>query len=386
MKVLHVIRLLDPAAGGPPVIAASIAAAQAALGTDVSIACHHDPSRTEPTEKMLSAIVGFSRVNRIALAPGGRLDRFLTSRLTSELMPVVEQHDVVHLHGVWDSILLAASKCARRLRKPCFILLNGMLDPWSLAQSKWKKKLALAMGYRSMLNGAAALHLGNRDERELIEPLGLTAPGIVVPNGLFPQTIQSLPAPGTFRTKHPQLGSSNFILFLSRLHYKKGLDYLADSFAIVAKRFPDVKLVVAGPDDGAQDDFNRQIASLGLTDRTIVTGPIYGDTKLAALVDCSVFCLPSRQEGFSMAITEALGCGAPAVISENCHFPEVQEHGAGRVVKLNADDVADACGEVLSNPDKAREMGENGRKLVLRDYTWESIARKLLDAYQGARR
>src|SRR5262249_20284038 len=156
--------------------------------------------------------------------------------------------------------------------------------------------------YRRMLNRARSLHLGNDDERRLTEPLGLHPKSFIIPNGIFLSEFDPLPSPGTFCEAHPELRGDPFILFLSRLHHKKGLDILADAFAIVAVKMPKVRLVVAGADDGAKHSFEQRIKALGLTRRVHLVGPLYGRQKLAALVDASSFCLPSRQEGFSIAI------------------------------------------------------------------------------------
>jgi glycosyltransferase involved in cell wall biosynthesis len=181
----------------------------------------------------------------------------------------------------------------------------------------------------------------------------------------------------------PALGGRPYFLFLSRLHYKKGLDYLADAFAIVAARNSDVQLVVAGPDDGARADFEGRIAAAKLSDRIHVPGPIYGTEKLSAIAGAACFVLPSRQEGFSMAILEALACGVPAVVSAECHFPEVAEVGAGEVVPLEAAALAAAIGRVLADPDRRRKMGQAGRELVAVRFTWPRIAETSIETYRG---
>jgi glycosyltransferase involved in cell wall biosynthesis len=173
-----------------------------------------------------------------------------------------------------------------------------------------------------------------------MEPLKIKAPIEVISNGINFDEIQPLPKLGSFRNQHTELQNDPFILFLSRLHYKKGLDVLAETFAQVAAKHPTVRLVVAGPDDGARDDFERRVKTAGLAERVHLVGPIYGKAKYEAIVDAACFCLPSRQEGFSVAIIESLAVGCPVVITEGCHFPEVAEVGAGIVTPLNVEQVA----------------------------------------------
>ncbi|MBC7835498.1 MAG: glycosyltransferase, partial [Phycisphaerales bacterium] len=296
-----------------------------------------------------------------------------------ELLP---RTDVVHLHGVWDRVLVAAAAAARRAGKPYVVMPHGMLDPWCLRQGRLKKRLAIAIVYHRMLARASFLHLLNADEQTGIAPLRLRTPTEVIPNGLFIEEFQSPPPPGTFHAKFSRLAGRPYILFLSRLHYKKGLDYLVEAFAQVATKFPEVQLVVAGPDDGYRATLEGLIAQHALNDRAHVVGPLYGRDKLAALFDAAVFCLPSRQEGFSIAITEALAASCPVVISTECHFPEVAEVGAGRITSLDAPSVAAGLSEILSEPALAMAMGSAGRALVESRFTWGTVAHRVLTAYR----
>ena len=115
--------------------------------------------------------------------------------------------------------------------------------------------------------------------------------------------------------------------------------------------------------------------------RVLLTGPLYGEDKICALVDAACFCLPSSQEGFSIAITEALACGLPVVVSEECHFPEVAIAGAGEVVPRKATAFAAALINILADPERAAVMGENGRNLVRKNYRWSSISEKMIENY-----
>jgi len=382
MRILHAVVSLDPAQGGPPAVALRLAAAQAALGHEVVLTCHDSPNQREAVQRSLAGIPGIDRV-RIEPVPDGLTLKTLVPRSTAEALGrLVQQADVVHQHGVWEPLVHQVSVQARKFKRPYVLTSHGMLDPWCLQQKWLKKRIALWVTYRRMLQEAACLHVLNRDEAELIKPLKIGTPVEILPNGVFLEELQPLPDVGTFRRSHPELGSDPYFLFLSRLHFKKGLDYLAQAFAKVVKKIPAVRLVVAGPDGGEQAAFEAEIKRLGIADRVHIVGPLWGKEKFAAMIDAAVFCLPSRQEGFSMAITEALACGLPAVISRECHFPEVAEAGAGVVTELNADAVADGLERLLTNPQQREAMGEAGRLLVRTRFTWPVIAAKLIDLYQ----
>jgi len=384
MKIAHVIQSLDPGAGGPPIVAANLAAAQSSLECRAQIIGYQVPGAEGRISAAYRTIPHFENVKLEYLPRPSKLEKIFARNTRRQLEPLLREFDLIHLHGVWDPILYAAADVAAKLGKPYVITFHGMLDPWSLRQKSLKKKLALALGYRRMIDGAAFLHYINLDERRLTEPLHLKPPGKIVPNGIFLEEIDPLPERGAFRAEHPEFAGSKLVFFLSRLHFKKGLDILADAFAIVLREFPDARLVVAGPDDGARADFESQIARLGIATHVHLVGPIYGSKKFNALRDCDCFCLPSRQEGFSIAILEALACEAPVVISPECHFPEVKETGAGIIADLNAPAIAEGIASILRNPAAARQTSENGRKLVISRFTWPEAARQMIEGYKEA--
>lgn len=382
MRILHVIISLDPAAGGPQVVAPRLAAAQAARGCEVHLVTHRLRAREAVTNAALESIPYFEKVQKHELEPPDRLERLTAWRARPPLADLASAVEVLHLHGVWDPILKVAADAARLASRPYAVQPHGMLDPWSLRQSAVKKRIALLLGYRKMLAGACFLHALNSDEKNLIEPLALPCPIEVIPNGVFLEEIEPLPAHGTFYAAHTPLKSKPYVLFLSRLHYKKGLDYLAEAFTLLARENARVQLVVAGPDGGESEAFQQGVQQLGVRQRVHMVGPLYGRDKIAALLDAACFCLPSRQEGFSVALIEALACGVPAVMSQACHFPEVAEVGAGEVVPLEAGALAAALRSVLTDPQRRERMAAAGRELVASRYTWSRVAAQTLEAYR----
>lgn len=380
MRIVHVIPTLDMATGGPARVAVRLPAAQRALGHDVEVVSYASPHAQAEIDDDIAVVPNASLVRWTYVRAPSRLER-LTARNARQLLNErIAGADLVYLHGIWPPIILAAAKAARAARVPYAVIPHGMLDPWSLAQRRMKKRVALMLGYRSMLDHAAFLHVLNSDEGRLIEPLRLRAPQAVIPNGIFLDEVDPLPRTGDFRKDLPALGDAPYVLFLSRLHYKKGLDVLADAF-IGLEGAP--HLVVAGPDGGAKADLERRIAAHpDAAKRVHIVGSLQGRARFAAMVDAHCFCLPSRQEGFSMAITEALATGTAAVISEECHFPEVADVGAGLVVALSVDNVKRALAKVLAEPSPRVRYGEHGRKLVAERFTWNAVAEQTLTAHE----
>jgi glycosyltransferase involved in cell wall biosynthesis len=366
LKITHIIRSLDPNAGGPPIVVARVAAEMARQGQDVRVIANASPDAQQRIAAMIGSIPGADQVKY---------------EDAGDLKSQILNSQIVHLHGVWDPILKSAASAAYGLGVPYVVAPHGMLDPWSLSQKSWKKKIALALGYRAMLNRCSFLHLLNRDEKDLVAPLRLRCAMQVIPNGIAAEEFANLPPAGTFYAAHPELNGQPYILFLGRLHYKKGLDILADAFAIVSKTDPDVRLVIAGPDDGALADFQSRINTTNLAPRVHLIGPIFGSDKLAALADAACFALPSRQEGFSIAILEAMAAGKPVVISKACHFPDVAEESAGEVTELNAAAFAAGILKVLQN---STSYGQAGPAMVHSRFTWLKVVEQMLRAYQSA--
>jgi glycosyltransferase involved in cell wall biosynthesis len=363
-----------------------LAAAQSAFGNDVHIVSYGGADVRQRAFQSACDVPLFSQIQWHLLDNPGRIEQLLCVEGAKALREVLQGASFVHIHGVWEPVLRSAARIARRKRIPYCIEPHGMLDTWSMKQKQLKKRVALFLGYRKMLDQADFLVTLNADEARLLEPLHLKAPNLTVPNGIFLEEFTHLPDKGYFRERLSLRDGTRIILFLSRLHTKKGLDILGTAFSLIAASHPGVDLVVAGPDGGARESFVAQIDQLNLADRVHLTGPIYGRDKLRALVDADCFCLPSRQEGFSIAITEALACGLPAVISDACHFPEVGTANAGIVVRLDPVDVARALAQVLDDPSMASTMGKNGQRLVHENYTWPRIADVLIQGYKSAGR
>ncbi len=382
MRILHVIDSIDPAQGGPSSVIQRLASAQAALGHDVIVAGQRHAERAELVDDFIARVPGIDAVDiRRIDRPAGRLGSVSTRRFTSVFHDV--EPDVVHLHGVWDPPLVAVAGACRKLGTPYLIRPAGMLDAWTLAQKSFKKRLALRFIHGPMLRHAAAIHALNTHEKQRIALMELEVPIAVIGNGVFLSDIEAPVQPGLFRASVEGLDDRPFVLFLSRLHHKKGLDLLAEAWARIAGEFPEHRLVIAGRrDDDSMEECLRRLERAGLSETVFEVGEVYGDRKAAAFRECDCFVLPSRQEGFSVAVTEALGFGAPVVITEECHFPEVDEETAGIVTSLEIPDVARGLQRMLSDREHAKTCAANGARMVRERYTWPIIASKIIDVYE----
>lgn len=384
MKILHVIPSLNPADGGPPRITLRLAAGAASLGHEATILYHDTPAAHAAIEQQAAEIPGCDRVRYHILSPQPRLENLFPGEVHKKIDCIIGDFDIVHIHSIWDGISRATMMCAYRRSIPFAILANGMLDPWSLAQKRLKKRVLLALGLRKLMNRAAFFQAGNIDEKAGFVRAGIKTPIEIIANGIDPQQFETLPPPGQFYAAHPELKNRPYVVFMGRLHHKKGLDFLAAAFTELAPKHPDLQLVIAGPDEGALTDFQDDIRLAKLSDRTHIVGPIFGPERFSLLRDAACFCLPSRQEGFSVAVLEAMACAVPVVISEPCHFPQVAERGAGEVVPLNVPDITAALNRILSDAALQKSMSQAARQLVFEKFTWPQIANELVAAYERA--
>ena len=377
MRLVHVISTLDPAHGGPPVVAARLGAAQRERGHQVEILGYAPEEARGRIQSMISSTPQPGPQALHLLEPGSKPERLRAQRARRWFKEHLEGVDLLHLHGVWDPILQAAASAARRRGIPWIVTPHGMLDPWCMTQGGLKKQIALRAWVRpNILDGARFIHALNADEVQGMAPLSGGTPKEVVPNGVFLEELTMPESPGGFRSSSPFLGDDPYVLFLSRLHYKKGLDVLVDAFTRAHQTCPTARLVIAGPDDGYEATVRSLIAESPARERIHMIGPIYGDAKRDAIIEANCFCLSSRQEGFSIAITEALGFGTPVVISEDCHFPEVRSAGAGHVVALDGGAVGEALVDILEHPDTRDSMSTAAARLIRDHYTWPKIAER----------
>lgn len=319
-----------------------------------------------------------SRLDAAAVAPGVRLQ--------GPEVPIeqaVRSASVVHLHGLWQAQTRRGARAAAAARVPYLIATHGMADPWALRQKYWKKRLYLALIEAANLRRAACLHALSRPEIEHIRALSPGTPIGFVPNGVDLPAFDDLPDRSRLEAIHPQLRGKFVLLFFGRLHAKKGLDLLAESMCRVGPDHSDLHLLIAGTDDGEWEPLRARIDHSGLMERVTYLGHVSGEPAREVWGAADAFILPSYSEGFSMAILEALACRLPCLITTKCYFPELAAAGGAVVVEPDADDVSRGLRDLLERtPSERAALGQTGRALVERDYTWDRQAERLAAIYR----
>lgn len=290
--------------------------------------------------------------------------------------------DVVHLHGLWTyaSVAVLAWSGGRR---PRLISPHGMLDGWALQNSALKKRVVAALFERRNVVRASALHALCGPEHRSIRAYGYRGPVATIPNGVFLEEGPKSPARPAWSSDIP--AGAKVLLFLGRIHPKKGLDRLLQAIALWsgAEAAP-WHLVVAGWDQaGTQAALVAQAEALGLTQRVHFVGPQFGEQKAATLAAADAFVLPSLSEGLPMAVLEAWAAGLPVLMTEACNLPE--GFRAGAAIRLDPDHRAMAEGlrelGSLSQPALAT-LAANGRALVEAQFSWGHVACQMGQLYE----
>ena len=380
MKIIHVTDELQPEAGGLVSVPINLAAAQAADGHEVYLFGRAGKKQLLKSGE-IKKIPNFERVDMDDANQPSLAGKFLPFKALSLLKQHITAGSIVHLHGVWDPILLLASIIARKVGASYIVTPHSMLHPWQMKRFTWQKKIVFALGWRRMFEEAAFIHTLTPDEKEYVDAFEFGSPIEIIPNGIYPETMKPV-EPNPFLEKHPELKDKPYILFLSRLHNQKGIVYLLDGYEAYATNDTDIRLVLAGPDYGELPIIERKLSSMKHSNRVILTGSIYGDEKIGALHGATCFALTSLNEGFSVAILEALACGQPVIISENCYFPEVEEHKAGFIPSLDPSAISHAISSIVNDKNVRLKLSHNAKQLVRQNYTWQSIGFKSVELYE----
>ena len=377
LHVLHVTSGIDPRQGGVSTAIAAMVAAQIEIGIKVSFIStmgrDADPSIANHLHD-LGANVRLIGPSTHTLA--------WHRDIKPALREMVPSADVVHVHGVWEEIQHQAPRIAHQLGKPYLFTPHGMLDPWGLSQRFLRKKLYLAMRLRRDLNQARAIHCTSAAERDAISRLNLSPRVIVEQLIVDLLEFENLPPPGSFRARFSALRDKPMLLFLGRIHAKKGFDLLIPAVKQLASS--DAMLVIAGPDEeGYQAKVMEVVRAAQLASRVIFTGMLYGADRVAALADADLFVLPSYQENFGIAVIESLAAGTPVIISDQVNIHrQISENQLGAVMRTDASALAWELTRWLGDESLRRATSERARKFAFEQYDRRKIAARWIDHYR----
>lgn len=370
-KVLHVITGMDAKYGGATVTLPELALA------------------TQQTGRYQNAILDFPKKDEQPLyVHGASLEYFtmdrswkfgLSSAFERRLREILEGVDIVQTHGLWKGHNTFVGLKARARGLPFIVSTHGMLEPWALRNKGWKKYPYYYVVERRFLARASCLRALTLAELQDFRSIGLKVPIAIIPNGV---NIPVFPSPEIFLHKHNIPRDQRLILFLGRIHPKKGVDILCNAWSRIARMHSDTHLVIAGP--GQEADVNKiraLVQHLSISSRVSMTGLIGGDVKLSALAAAHCFVLPSHSEGFSVAVLEALAAGLPALVSPACNQSEVADYQCGMIINPSAGELAETLDHFLRLPSEDVVRMRTQARVLAGKYSWDTIGTKMADVY-----
>jgi len=375
---------MHPSAGGPPVVVDQWCAELRRRGveaevltTDAYVSADDDAWQAEYAARYPLTVVKHIGPRGFGYSP----------QLRSVLVDRLKKVDLVHVHNVWSYVnRLAASLCPK-LNIPFVVSTHGMLDPHSMGRKAWKKRLYGRLFEFPALRQASGLIFTHAEEERLArETCGALPTGFVVPLGTSDPPAESRSELASqFLSQFPVTARGPRVMFLSRLHEKKGLDLLLPAFQKVLQKHSSSQLVLVGPGEGDYvQELRYRAHSLGISEQTHFIGSLHGQQKWAALAAADVYVLPSYQENFAIALVEALRVGTPVVCSQRVNiWSDLANAGAATVCELNIDSVADSILQHLNDPNRAEEQGGRGASFAAENYTWAKSVERLVDVYRS---
>ncbi|HEX8493355.1 MAG TPA: glycosyltransferase [Pyrinomonadaceae bacterium] len=289
---------------------------------------------------------------------------------------------VISQHGLWLHYGRVAKNVGRNNKIPVIIHPHGMLEPWALRRSSWKKRMTGRLWEFENLQRAACLRVTSTDELQSVRSFGLKNPVALIPNGIDVEDYASLPTTDKAEALLPLLKGKRVLLFLSRVHPKKGLPMLLKAWHALGAERLDWTLAIAGPDQhGHASELRQLMEELGLSESVVFLGALFGEQKRAAYALSELFILPSFSENFGIAVAEALAAGLPVVTTSGTPWKNLRERGCGWCADATVERMTETLRDALSlSKRELVEMGAKGREWMRRDFAWERLAAQMVEA------
>ena len=370
MKILTFITSISLNGGGPSRSVPMMAKGLANIGVDITL-------MTVRSENMNTHAIENTNVKLKILERGYKIKEV-------EDFIISEKFDIIQAQSIWDPRYHKIKKIADKHNIPFISTPRGMLEPWSLEQKKWKKKLALWLYQFNDLQTSACIFTTAELEAKHIRKIGVKSPVSIIPNGI---EIESYPCRDSIQ------GVKKQILFLSRIHEKKGIELLLDAWKTISAINKGWELIIAGNGEESYiESLKQKITSLSLENNTKIIPPVFGKAKYSLYSNSSLFILPSYSENFGMVIAEAMSCGVPVITTNNTPWKFInggKDHNGiiqpklGWCIELSKENICKALEEVIQmNQTDLYEMGQLCSKCIKDNYDYNSVAKKVKTLYE----
>lgn len=379
MLVSHVIENIDNRYGGPAKSVPSLVEALTKQGVKGKI------NSIRLYESEYNEICSRASIDLIRSKIVGPKKLYYSPRFLSSLEVLADSADVIHTHSLWTYPAYTAYRVAQKLNKPLVMSVRGNLYSWNLNSGKFKKSLALHIFQREMLERASCIHATEENEVKAIRDLGIKSPIALIPNGIdcdeFTKAYLNKMEAKLSLGLDP---SKRYILFMSRIDPKKGLEFLVEGFRNNPQLFSDWGVIIAGPiqNENYLKKIKKIISQSNLSENFHFVGMVSGSSRLNCFFASDLFVLPTFSENFGMVIGEALASKTPVITTTGTPWGELNNIGAGWCVELTLSNIEHALSEACAlDCDSLSLMGSLGFRYVEENFDWSSIGQKMATLY-----
>jgi glycosyltransferase involved in cell wall biosynthesis len=390
-RILHCISSVNPKGGGPIEGVKQLSAINQQQGHHVEVISLDSPD--DPWVKdcpLVCHAMGPTHIGSYAYTP----------RLVPWLKANAHRYDAVIVNGIWQYHAFGVWRALRNSTTPYFVFTHGMLDPWFKRHyplKHIKKWLFWPWAEYRLLRDATAVMFTCEDERRLARQSFwlYKCDEFVVSYGTSAPPAREVEQRSAFDARFPALVAKRKLLFLGRVHEKKGADLLFKAFAALRSRqadaLRDVQIVMAGPADHAYgQSMQRLVKQLGIDDQVTWTGMLTGDEKWGAFRTADAFILPSHQENFGIAVAEALACGVPVLISNQVNIWREIQQAQGGLIDVDTQEGTERLIErwLATPPEQWASMRDNAEACFKQRFLIDRTAESFIEAMEvfGLRR
>ena len=362
MKIIHYIPSIDRVAGGTSTYMQVLGKELGKLA-DVHIITHASENPLPIGNCKIHKVSGYNPID------GKFKDE------VNKLFDIIKP-DLVHVNCCWMPACAFVQQMAQKRNIKVVLTPHGMLEPWIIKRHYWTRKFpALLLYQKAAIQNADCLQATAESEKENLLKLGYNSNIKIVKLGIDAESIIMK----TSWKKNKQL------LFLSRVHVKKGINYLIEAVDILRESLQGYKILVAGEGDADYvATLKQQIADKGLQEIIQLIGGVYGDKKWELFQTSDFFVLPTHSENFGLAIAESLASGTPVITTVGTPWNDLNTSDSGAWIEVGTQPLVDTLKRFLSLSDEELEtMGKNGRKLIETKYSAKVMAEEMMEVYQS---
>lgn len=362
MNVYQVVSGLKKESGGPSYTVRKLCEGLAKLGVNVELNTLGDIEEEPPGLKIVAH--RHALIEKLGFSPD----------MKRHLLRSIKSGDVIHTHGLWMMPNVYPGAVARKTGAKLVMSPRGMLCKWSLGQRKYRKKIFGLLAQKGVIFKVDCMHVTAESEYEDVRNFGFSGPIAVIPNGVDIPEERSCGRGDGYIKK---------IIFLGRIHKKKGIEKLLEVWDRINNLHEDWVLEICGPGDGSYVKNIRSSIESMEGGRVSYRPPVYGEEKSRYYQSADLFVLPTESENFGVAVAEALAHGVPVIVTKSAPWPGIEMNECGWWVDNSVDAIEYAMHQAMGLPIRTlKEMGKSGRAWMVKDFGWEGICERMKGTYE----